>query len=68
MKENIEKGFKDFSEKVAKLPDQLNTSLKKFFEERGISMENIQKILNTIYEAVEKLIEEVKKALWNVSQ
>ncbi len=63
MKEDVEKGFKDFSEKVAKLPDQLNGSLKKFFEERGISMEAIQKILNEIYQAVEKLINEVKKAM-----
>lgn len=63
MKEDIEKGFKEFSEKVSKLPDQMNASMKKYFEEKGISMESIQKILNEIWAAVQKLIDEVKKAM-----
>ncbi|CAL8144843.1 unnamed protein product [Orchesella dallaii] len=63
LSEDIQKQFKDFSERVAKVPDQIGSQLKKFFEERGLSVERIQSILKTIAEAVERLVDEVRKAM-----
>lgn len=63
VKDDMEKGLKEFSDRMAKLPDQMGGAVKKFFEERGISWDGIQKILGEIWKNVEQLIEMVKKAM-----